>query len=568
MPSGCSRALKPLNKDQKSVRTIVHTGVLKMNVLSMVKPANEPIENIRDTEAAWMQFEAATREIPLGLEVPMVIGGQKVYSTAKGQSLNPANKQVVCQFQEADANHAQKAIDAALAAKPAWAALSPATRLQKFRDLEAVLAKWKYQTCATAAVECGYTANETSASWAELMDFVRFNSWFYSELIAERMGDGPMETNQLQLRPLKGFTCAVTPFNFPIAIGYNLPLVMALTGNTVVWKPSSDAVLTSYLLMLALEEAGFPPGVINFITGEGPNCLPTVLKHRELTALNFTGSFKTARIFGNYLFNTDFPRDNFPRFVAETGGKDFLVADGDIDIVDTAQAIVQGAFGRSGQKCSANSVVLVDEKIWPKLKSELVKQAQAQLMTNPIERKADLGPVINQRAYGNIEKAIEKAKSDKACSIIAGGRCDDTRGYFIEPTLIEVNADVHDLLSVEIFGPVTAIRTYKTLADAVRIIEQHPYRLTGSVISRNETFLEIAIPVLSQLAGNFYVNRKTTGAVVNQQPFGGDGASGTNAKAGGKWYLLNFVSQGAITRRHTRVTTPTAFTALRNNLSN
>lgn len=535
-----------------------------MNVLSMVKPANEPIENIRDTESAWAQFESATREIPLGLEVPMIIGGQKVYSNQKSQSLNPATKQVVCSFQEADNSHAQKAIDAALAAKPAWAALSPATRLQKFRDLEAVLAKWKYQTCATAAVECGYTANECSASWAELMDFVRFNNWFYSELLAERMGDGPMETNQLQLRPLKGFTLAVTPFNFPIAIGYNLPLVMALTGNTVVWKPSSDAVLTSYLLMLALDEAGFPAGVINFITGEGPNCLPPILKHPELNCLNFTGSFNTARIFGNYLFNTDFPRNNFPRFIAETGGKDFLVADADIDLVDTAQAIVQGAFGRSGQKCSANSVVLVDEKVWPALKTELVKQTQAQLMTNPVERKADLGPVINKRAFDKIQAAIEKAKTDKNCSIIAGGKTDDSKGFFIEPTLIEVNTDVHELLSVEIFGPVTAIRTYKTLADAVKIIEQHPYRLTGSVISRNETFLEKAQPVLSQLAGNFYVNRKTTGAVVNQQPFGGDGASGTNAKAGGKWYVLNFVSQGSITRRHTRSTTPQAFAALKN----
>jgi 1-pyrroline-5-carboxylate dehydrogenase len=359
----------------------------------------------------------------------------------------------------------------------------------------------------------------------------------------------------------------VTPFNFPIAIGYNLPLVMALAGNTVIWKPSSDAVLTSYLLMLALEEAGFPPGVINFITGEGPNCLPPVLKHPELNCVNFTGSFNTARVFGNYLFNTDFPRANFPRFIAETGGKDFLVADADIDVVDTAQAIVQGAFGRSGQKCSANSVVLVDEKIWPALKTELVKQTQAQQMINPVERKADLGPVINQRAFDKIKSAIEKAKSDKNCAIIAGGKTDDSKGFFIEPTLIEVNTDVHDLLSVEIFGPVTAIRTYKKLEDAVRIIEQHSYRLTGAVISRNETFLENTIPVLSQLAGNFYVNRKTTGAVVNQQPFGGDGASGTNAKAGGKWYILNFVSQGTITRRHTRSTTPQAFVALKNSLS-
>ena len=534
-----------------------------MHKLSLNKPINEPIVNFRDDDPSWQAFSKAVAEVPRGLEIPLVFGGKKVFTPTKGKSLNPATRETVATFQEATKEHADLAVKAALEAKPAWAALSPATRIQKFRDLEVVLAKWKFETCATAAVECGYTALETSVSWAEMMDFVRFNSWFYTELLQEKMGDGILETNQLVLRPLKGFTCAVTPFNFPIAIGYNLPLVMALTGNTVVWKPSSDAVLTSYLLMLALEEAGFPPGVINFLTGEGPNCLTPVLTHPELTCLNFTGSFATARLFGNTLFNTENHRTNFPRFIAETGGKDFLVAHADIDVKDTAACVVQGAFGRSGQKCSANSVVLAHEDIWPKLEEEIVRQAKALKMTNPVERSADLGPVINERAFDKIAGYIDRAKKDPTATLLAGGSVSKDKGFFIEPTLFEVKAPNHELLVEEIFGPVTAVKTFRTLEEAVSIIEQHSYRLTGAVISRDESWLEKAIPVLSQLAGNFYVNRKTTGAMVDQQPFGGDGASGTNAKAGGKWYLTNFVSQGAITRRHARSTTPSAFDALK-----
>ena len=538
-----------------------------MQKISMPMPTNEPIVNFRENDAQWQSFSHAVQAVPKGIEIPMILGGQKVFSSKKGTSLNPSNREAICSFQEGNSTHAQQAAECALKAKPAWAALSPKARLQKFRDLESVLVKWKFETCATAAVECGYTGLETSVSWAEMIDFVRFNSWFYTELLGEQLGDGfsegSPETNSLALRPLKGFTCAVTPFNFPIAIGYNLPLAMALTGNTVVWKPSSDAVYTSYLLMLALDEAGFPPGVINFLTGEGPDCLPDIVKHPELTCLNFTGSFATARIFGNYLYNTEFKRSNFPRFVAETGGKDFLVADSDIDVVDTAACIVAGAFGRSGQKCSANSVVLVDEKIWPSLRTELVKKAESLKLGNPVERTMDLGPVINEKAFNKITKYIENAKSDKSCKIISGGQFDSKNGFYISPTLIEVSQANHPLLCEEVFGPVTAIKTYSTMEEAASYIEQHPFRLTGSVISRNETWLEKALPVFGELAGNLYVNRKTTGAMVNQQPFGGDGASGTNNKAGGKWYLLNFVSQGTTTRRHARTTTPSVFAKIK-----
>ena len=533
-----------------------------MHILSLNKPQNEPIRNIQSDDGLWSQYAAAVKKVPTNEVIPMVIGGHAVKSSQTLTNINPSTGKPMGTIYQAGADHAQAAVQAALKAKPGWASLSPAARIQKFRDLEAVLLKWRDENCAITGVECGFTANEIAASWAEMIDFVRFNSFYYSQILGEQLGDGTMETNSYNMRSLKGFCCAVTPFNFPIAIGYNLPLVMALTGNTVVWKPSDDATLTSYILMLALDEAGFPPGVINMITGFGKECLPTVLQHPELACLNFTGSFATARALGNYLYGASYDRNNFPRFVAETGGKDFLVADRDIDIADTAACIAAGAFGRSGQKCSANSVVFAHADIWPQLKAALVEKTRSLKMTDATQRESDLGPVINARAYEKITAVIAKAKSDPSVTLLCGGDASNANGFYVSPTIFEVNANRHELFTYEIFGPVLAVKTYRTLDEVTDIMNTHNYRLTGSVISRDESFLEHAVPILSEYAGNLYVNRKTTGAVVDQQPFGGDGASGTNFKAGSRSYVMNFLSPGTITRRHTRTTTPSAFEKL------
>lgn len=524
---------------------------------SISEPKNESFFNPRDNDKEWEKFYTATQKVPQNIEIPMFIDGKKIYSDQKLNKINPSNGKTLATFQQANESHAKTSIQAALNAKTKWAALSPMTRIQKFRDLEVILNKWKYELCATEMVECGFTAYETYVEWAELMDFIRFNNYFYWDLLNEQLGDDAVESNSLCLRPLKGFTCAVTPFNFPLAIGYHLPLIMALTGNTVVWKPSDDAPLISYFLMLAIQEAGFPPGVINMITGDGAKCLPTVLTDPQLSALNFTGSLPTARVFGNYLYNTQYQRPNFPRYCAETGGKNFLVADADIDIQDTARAIVQGAFGRSGQKCSANSIIFADAKIWPALKAQLIKEAQQLNVCSPLEKQSDLGPVINQRQFDKIKLYIERAKADRNCEIFFGGT---TTGLFIQPTFIEVSStNDHQLFREEIFGPVSAVKVYHNFDEVLALIQSHQYRLTGSVISRNETFLADVVPILNEYAGNLYINRKTTGAIVHRQPFGGDASSGTNSKAGGKWYLLNFVSQSSLTRRHDRISTPTAF---------
>ena len=355
----------------------------------------------------------------------------------------------------------------------------------------------------------------------------------------------------MNLRPLKGFTTAITPFNFPIAIGYNLPTVMALCGNTVIWKPSSDAPMTSWMLMKAIEDAGFPPGVINMVTGHS-KMMPPVLTHDQLTAVNFTGGYDTARNIAGVLFAPDHARPHFPRFVAETGGKDFMVVDKHCDVWDVASCIIAGAFGRSGQKCSANSLVLPDKKIWPDLQAAIVEQMKKFQVKNPLERDSDMGPVINRKAFDSISGFIVRGKADSNVNTIWGGEFSDAEGFWIQPTLFEVNTDDHELISVEIFGPVTAVRPVDNVDHAIRIIENNTYRLTGAVWSSDEDFLTRYVPILSEYAGNFYVNRKTTGAIVDQQPFGGDGASGTNYKAGGIWYLLQFLSQGTVTRRHGR----------------
>jgi 1-pyrroline-5-carboxylate dehydrogenase len=523
-----------------------------MRNISIRKPKNEPVLNYRSDDAARDALRRAVEGIPGDFEVPLVINGEEIRTDEKIESVNPATGEVFCLAQKATPAHARAAVEAALVARETWGKLPVETRAQKFRDLEWLLWQRRYETMAVAAVECGFTPNEVAGSWAEMMDFVRFNPHWLLELAATAPGDGQAETNTLALRPLKGFTAAITPFNFPIAIGYNLPTVMALCGNGVVWKPASDAPMTSWMLMQAIRDAGFPPGVINMVTGSGREIMTPVLQHSGLNAVNFTGGVDTARLIAGSLYCAMAQRPHFPRFVAETGGKDFMVVDRDVDAWDAASCIVHGAFGRAGQKCSANSLVLVDRRTWPDLESAILTQLKSWRTADPTDALTDMGPVINRSAYDSITGYIERAKKDPAVTTLWGGDHSAEKGFWIQPTLFLVDADDHELLREEIFGPVAAVRLVADAEHALRIIRNHPYRLTGAAWSRDESWLDRWVPTLAEYAGNFYINRKTTGAIVDQQPFGGDGLSGTNYKAGGAWYLLQFLSQGSITRRHAR----------------
>ncbi len=520
--------------------------------LSLSKPKNQALIDYRGDDHEWSMFQQAVQKTPECFDVPMVINGKEVRLAERFDSINPATGEVFCQAQQGGQVEAKKAVEAALHAKQEWAVLPPELRIQKFRDLEQILFERRHEICAVAALECGFNSTEVSGGWAEMMDFMRFNPYYYYRLLQTQSGAHLTETNQLLLRPLKGFSCAITPFNFPMAIGYNLPMVMALCGNTVVWKPSSDAPMSSWMLMKAIADAGFPPGVVNMLTGPGSEIMAPVLEHPEITAVNFTGSFNTARHIGDRLFSSQIERVHFPRLVAETGGKDFMVVDRSADMWDTAACIISGAFGRSGQKCSANSLLLVDKEVWANLRDALLEQLQIFKTGNPLERDSDMGPVINCNAYDKITGYIQRAQNDAKVKTVCGGEYDDSKGFYVQPTIFEVAVDRHELLSAEIFGPVTSVYLYDEFDEAVTLISNNSYRLTGAVCANDESFLLRVIPVLSELAGNFYVNRKTTAAVVDQQPFGGDGASGTNYKAGGPWYLLQFLSQGVVTRRHAR----------------
>lgn len=521
-------------------------------MLSIVRPENQALIDYAGNDNEWDAFSRALKRLPRNLDIPLIIGGKEIYTDDKVNSINPSTGETVCTAQKATGKHTQQAIEEALAAKKTWAALPPENRINKFRDLEKLLYARRHEICATAAYECGYPATECSGGWAEMMDFIRFNTYYYHDLHQLKLGDGNGETNVMRLRALKGFTCAITPFNFPVAIGYNLPTVMALCGNTVLWKPSSDTPMVAWLLMQCLQDAGFPDGVINMVTGPGKEIMGPVLSHPQLTAVNFTGSFEVAKRIGSTLHNHEIERPHFPRLVAETGGKDFMVVDKDADIYDAAGCIIAGAFGRSGQKCSANSLVLVNKAIWTDLKASILEQMAAFKMKAPVERDSNMGPVINHKAFDDITGFIKRAKDDNNCNIFHGGGFDNSKGLFIEPTCIEVKKFPHELLHTEIFGPVVAFYVFENVDQAIKILEHNTYRLTGGVWSANEEWLVRYVPIFSEYAGNFYVNRKITAAIVDQQPFGGDGASGTNYKAGGLWYLLQFISQGTITRRHLR----------------
>lgn len=523
-----------------------------MRSISIPKPDHEPVIDFRRDDAARDALRRAVEGIPSDFEVPLVINDEEILASEKIESVNPATGEVFCLAQKATPEHAQAAVQAALAARESWGHLPLEARVQKFRDLEWILWQRRYETMAVAAVECGFTPNDVSGSWAEMMDFVRFNPHWLLELAATAMGDGGTETNTMALRPLKGFTAAITPFNFPIAIGYNLPSVMALCGNGVVWKPASDAPMTSWMLMRAIRDAGFPPGVVNMVTGSGRDIMSQILGRPELNAVNFTGGVDTARTIAGSLYCAMAQRPHFPRFVAETGGKGFLVVDRDVDAWDAAWCIVQGAFGRAGQKCSANSLVLPDRRAWLDLEAAILTQLKLWRTADPADAFTDMGPVINRSAYDSITGYIERAKKDPNVKTLWGGEHAAEKGYWVQPTLFLVDADDHELLREEIFGPVTAIRVVEDADHALRIIRKNPYRLTGAVWSRDESWLDRWVPVFSEYAGNLYINRKTTGATVDQQPFGGDGLSGTNYKAGGAWYLLQFLSQGVIARRHVR----------------
>jgi 1-pyrroline-5-carboxylate dehydrogenase len=382
----------------------------------------------------------------------------------------------------------------------------------------------------------------------ELADFFRFNAFFAEQLAEQPLLSSATEKNRFELRPLDGFVYAVTPFNFT-AIAGNLPTVPALLGNTVLWKPSPLAALSAQYLLELLEEAGLPPGVINLVHGDAAAISAQVLDHPEFSGLHFTGSSAVFRGLWGAIGERIGRYHSYPRLVGETGGKDFIVAHPSADVRALAVAIVRGGFEYQGQKCSAASRVYLPKSLAAAVDAEVVAMAGEIRVGDPTDSRNFMGAVIGRAAFARIAGYLERARRDKQCRIACGGGCDDSVGYFVEPTWLEVTDPAHPLLREELFGPVVSYFVYADdrFEEILRVCDEAtPYALTGAIFAQDPRAIELATARLKMAAGNFYVNDKPTGAVVGQQPFGGSRLSGTNDKAGSAWNLMRWASPRVI----------------------
>ncbi len=521
-------------------------------IFHIPRPANEPCLQYTPGSPERAELTAKLKEM-LGqqVEVPMIIGGEEVHSGKLADIRCPHDHQhVLGKYHQADAEFAIKAVDAAEKAKRQWGRMpweSRAVVLLKAADLLA--GKYRQTLNAATMLNTSKTPHQAEVDSAcELIDFWRFNPHFMEEVY----GDQPMSTpgvlNYMEHRPLDGFVLALTPFNFPSIAG-NRPTAPALMGHTVVWKPASAAVLPAYFIMRTLASAGMPPPVINMVPGPGPVVAPPALNDVRLGGIHFTGS--------TYVFSTIWKAIgsdvrkyvSYPRIVGETGGKDFIVAHVSTDIEALVTALVRGAFEYQGQKCSAASRAYIPDSIWPQVKEHMLSEIKDVKMGDITDFKNYMGAIIDEKAFDTIKSYIEYARSSPDMEIIIGGKCDKSKGYFIEPTVVVSKDPKSKLMAEEIFGPVLTIYIYPEgeYEKTLELCDQtSPYALTGAIFALDRSAIVKAMDVLRHAAGNFYVNDKPTGAVVAQQPFGGSRASGTNDKAGSWLNLERWVSPRAI----------------------
>ena len=478
-------------------------------------------------------------------DIPIIIGGCEIRSGRVEQAVMPHDhRHVLAEWHKAEAQHVEQAMRAAAEAWRDWSAWPFEDRAAVFlRAAELLTTTWRATVNGATMLGQSKTVFQAEIDAAsELIDFWRFNPHYAQELYAEQPISSHGMWNQLEYRPLEGFVYAVTPFNFTSIAG-NLPTAPALMGNTVIWKPASGAILSAYYVMRVLEAAGLPGGVINFVPGDPVQVSDIVLDSPDLGGVHFTGS--TAVFQGMWKkvgANIDHYK-SYPRLVGETGGKDFIVAHPSADVQELAVAIARGGFEYQGQKCSAVSRVYVPQSLWGEVRDRVTAMMRDMRMGDVRDFRTFVGAVIDRRAFDKIRGYLEDARRN--ARIIQGGRADDGRGYFIEPTLVETADPRYRLMREEIFGPVVTAYPYPDARweETLRTIDAtSPYALTGSVFSRDRAAIRQAAAALRHAAGNFYINDKPTGAVVGQQPFGGARGSGTNDKAGSKMNLLRWIS--------------------------
>jgi 1-pyrroline-5-carboxylate dehydrogenase len=513
-------------------------------------PINEPVKSYAPGSPERAELKARLAAMAAErVEIPLVIGGEDVRTGEVDRAVMPHNhRHVLADFHKAGPGHVERAIQAALQARSEWASWPWEDRAAIFLKASELLAsRWRATLNAATMLNQSKTAFQAEIDAAcELADFWRFNPFYAQELYGEQPISDRGMWNQLDYRGLEGFVYAISPFNFT-AIGGNLPTSAALMGCTVVWKPASSAMLSGSYIMRLLQEAGLPPGVINFVAGDPRMISDAVLSHRELAGVHFTGSTEVFNAMWKTIGSRMASYRSYPRIVGETGGKDFIVAHPSADAEAVAVAMVRGAFEYQGQKCSAASRVYVPRSLWPKVRDRAVAMIEDIRMGDVRDFRNFMGAVIDRKAFTKISSYIEDARRN--AKILAGGTTDDSTGYFVAPTLVETDDPSYRLLCEEIFGPVLTAYAYpddrwtETLAT---VDATSPYALTGSVFARDRRAVRDAIGALRNAAGNFYINDKPTGAVVGQQPFGGARASGTNDKAGSKINLLRWVNARTI----------------------
>ena len=511
-------------------------------------PENEPILSYQPGSPERRQLKESLDKLSSEtIEIPLVIGGKEVKTGNLGKCVMPHDHQhVLATYHKAGPQEIEAAIEASQEAWKSWSTMPWWERASLFNRMASLLSD-PWRATLSAATMLGQSKNvfqaEIDAS-CELIDFLNFNTKYMEAIYEQQPISSKGMWNRVEQRPLEGFVFAVTPFNFT-AIAGNLPTAPAMMGNTVVWKPASSAVLSGYYLMKLFQEAGLPDGVVNFLPGSGADIGNIVLQHPKLAGVHFTGSTEVFQGMWKIVGENIASYRTYPRIVGETGGKDFIFVHPSADIAEVSTAIVRGAFEYQGQKCSAASRAYIPASIWPALTELLVETIKTIKVGDVRDFTNFVNAVIDRPAFESITEYIDLARHSSDAKIIAGGGSDDSRGYFIEPTVI-VTTDPHfKTMEEEIFGPVITLYMYddSRFEETLRLCDStSPYALTGAILARDREAIDLASRTLLHAAGNFYINDKCTGSVVGQQPFGGGRASGTNDKAGSMINLLRWVS--------------------------
>lgn len=516
------------------------------------EPDNEPVRSYApgtpEREALKQELSRLKKEKTV---IPAIIGGKDVKTDHTADAVMPHNhSQKLATVHLCGKEEVQMAVEAAMEAREQWAGMPWEHRVSIFKKAADLLSgTWRYTVNAATMLGQSKTPHQSEIdAVAELIDFFRYNSYYLTEIYKDQPYSPEGMWNRMEYRPLEGFVFAVTPFNFTSIAG-NLPTAPAICGNVALWKPATSSIYSSYFVMKLLQEAGLPDGVINFLPGSGADVGDPALDSEHFTGLHFTGSTGTFHYLWKRIAENIEHYRTYPRIVGETGGKDFIFAHNSADVDAVVVAALRASFEYQGQKCSAASRMYIPESIWGEFRDKFLGEVDKIKMGDIEDFSTFMGAVIDQKAFDSIASYIDFAKNSDDAEILCGGNCDDSRGYFVEPTLIQAKNPKFKTMQEEIFGPVLTVYVYKDekFEETLELCDTtSPYALTGGIFAQNRYALQQMSDYLRQAAGNFYINDKPTAAVVNQQPFGGSRKSGTNDKAGSAANLMRWMSVRSI----------------------